>query len=188
MIDLVGDLITATILTYAIKRFATRVYAIQGYSLLHFRSPRQWTAPDLLCGALLVMALPLFLWLGPQKTVWDLVAMTFAAFLLFQHLFPRVHLREHGIELGTTFVPWNSISKFAWSCPSHGHSSLMMEGPWLQTKQFSIPTERKDVADGVISGAARLEPATHEHFALLTTARVIGWGGLVALFYFSQQL
>ena len=99
--DLLTDLLTSCILAYFLKRVTTVIYAIQGYSLLKFRSRRLCNGCAILCGTFLVSALAIFLWLGPQKDLLDLAAMTFAAILLFQHIFPRVHLREHGIEMGT---------------------------------------------------------------------------------------
>jgi len=109
--DLLTDLLTACILAYFIKRITTVIYAIQGYSLLKFRSRRLCNGCAILCGTFLISALAIFLWLGPQKSVLDIAARAFAAILLFQHIFPGVHLREHGIEMGTAFGPWNNMSK-----------------------------------------------------------------------------
>jgi len=55
-------------------------------------------------------------------------------------------------------------------------------------KQVAIPDERKEVAHGVISGAARLEPATQEQFIILTIARILGWSGFVLLVFLLQQI
>ena len=188
IVDWLCDLVVAAVLTYFLKRTLTVIQAMQGYSLLKFRSPRKWENHDLLCGAFLLFSLSMFIWLGPEKSVIDLVAMTMAAVLLFQHLFPRVHMREHGIEMGTMFVPWNNIAKYGWSSAIAGYSALTMEGPWVFRKYVVVPEERKEIAHGVISGAARLEPETQERFAILTLARILGWGGCAVLICVLQQL
>ena len=112
------------------------------------------------------------LWLFPPRNIpLATLGTAIAAYLLYTRIFPRVEFREHGLSSGSVFIPWNCISRFSWDPGSEDFDVLKIRGPWIWPKYIAIDHAQRDVAQGFISGAARLEPTTCKRLAAYTFMR-----------------
>jgi hypothetical protein len=89
---------------------------------------------------------------------YEIAGLIAASLLSYAVLFPSTQFREHGIHQGVNFIPWHDISKFEWENHGGDFVSLALQGPWLGKRRVILHRDRQNLADGIISGAARLEP------------------------------
>ncbi|MFK7735881.1 MAG: hypothetical protein AB8B50_07640 [Pirellulaceae bacterium] len=89
---------------------------------------------------------------------YEFAGLLAASFLIYAVLFPATQFREHGIHQGLNFIPWHNISRFEWEERGERFVSLALQGPWLGKRRVIVHRDQQDLANGIISGAARLEP------------------------------
>ncbi|MFN3190184.1 MAG: hypothetical protein ACE361_06635 [Aureliella sp.] len=123
----------------------------------------------------LVVAFVIFTLRGPSKSLFELIAIVASSWLVYRLTYPNAQFREHGIFDGCSFTPWNNISRFRWEPVDDTFVALLLKGPWFGERRILIHHEQQDVANGVISGAARLEPTTTARFWLNTLGRGAAW-------------
>ncbi|MEM8735348.1 MAG: hypothetical protein AAGG44_14040 [Planctomycetota bacterium] len=132
----------------------------------------------------LFLALLVFTLRGPSKSLVELSAIVAACWLVYRLTYPQAQLREHGIFCGCTFTPWNNISRFRWEQIDESFVALMLQGPWFGERRVVMHQDQQDVANGVISGAARLEPTTPARFWLNTVGRSFAWLAATIVLWF----
>lgn len=112
------------------------------------------------------------LWLvASQAVMLASCGTALAAYLVYTRVYPRAQFREHGLFTGSVFIPWNCISRFSWDSGPGDFDVLTIRGPWLWPKKIALDRAQRSIAQGFISGAARLEPTTCQRVAAYTFLR-----------------
>ena len=92
------------------------------------------------------------------------------------------------LVIGSSFVPYFNISRYAWTSLRGGRQMLTLNGPWILPKQATICESKKQLAEGIIAGATRLEPVGGRRLLGMTLRRIAIWGPLLALIWWQLSI